>query len=448
MTGDPVGGQKHLRINAFLYACGHHVAAWRQPGSPADRLGDVTYWEELARTAERGGLDAVFLADGHAVGPVQHGPTWVLEPLTTLAAMARATSTVGLVTTVSTTFFAPFAIARALASLDHLSGGRVGWNVVTSMTDAEARNHGLAAMPPSAERYARADDVVRAVLALWDSWDDDAVEVDREGRWADPEAVHAVDHDGPFVRTAGPLTVPRSPQGRPVLFQAGASEAGLDLAARYADGVYAVAHDAETSRAHAREVRRRAAAAGRDPASVAVMPGLVAFVGSSEEEARRHRAALDALLPVEHSLAQLGGFVGQDTSAWDVDAPVPDLPPAESFTGPQGRYRTILRILAAERSADGGRLRVRELLGRLAAGGGHATVLGTPEQVADELEHWFRTGAADGVNLMPPSLPGDLETFCEHVVPELRRRGLVAPEPAGTTLREHLGLARPAPVRG
>ena len=432
-----------LRLNAFLHACGHHAAAWRRPGSPVERLGDAAYWEGLARTAEDGGLDAVFLADGHAVGPVQHGPTWVLEPLMTLAVMARATSTVGLVSTVSTTFFEPFPIARALASLDHLSGGRVGWNVVTSMTDAEARNHGLASMPPSTERYARAEDVVRAVLALWDSWEPEAVEVDRTGRWADPSRIHAVHHEGPFVRTDGPLTVPRSPRGRPVLFQAGASEEGRDLAARCADAIYAVAHDADAARAYADDVRRRATAAGRDPASLAVMPGLVAFVGSTEEEARRHRAELDALLPVEHSLAQLEGFVRQDVAAWDLDAPVPDLPPAEAFPGPQGRYRTVLRIVEQERPT------VRELLGRLAAGGGHATVVGTPEQVADVVEHWYRTGAADGFNLMPPSLPDDLEAFCDHVVPELRRRGLVPSDgPAGTTLREHLGLPAPDAVGG
>lgn len=432
---------RQLHLNAFLYAAGHHAAAWRQPGSPADRLGDITYWEQLARTAERGLLDAVFFADGQSLGPVEHGPGWFLEPLTTLAAMARATSRVGLVSTVSTTLSEPFPVARVLASLDHLSGGRVGWNVVTSMHDAEARNLGLAAMPAPEDRYARAEEFVEVALALWASWEPDALEVDRAGRWADPAMVHRVDHRGPAFRVDGPLTVPPSPQGRPMLFQAGASEVGRDLAARYAEGIYAVAHDLPSARAYYADVKARVAAAGRNPDHVAVMPGLVAFVGSTEAEARRWRARLDELLPVEHSLAQLSTFVRQDCSGWDLDAPVPDLPPAATFTGPQGRYRTILDIVATERPT------VRGLLGRLAAGGGHATVVGTPEQVADMIEEWFRSGGADGFNLMPPALPRDLDVFVDEVVPELQRRGLFRRNYEGTTLRKHLSPLAPVRTR-
>ena len=421
-----------LHLGAFLYGTGHHAAAWRHPASPVERLGDVAWYEELARTAERGLLDAVFFADGQSTGDVSLGPGWFLEPTTTLAAMARATERVGLVCTVSTTFWQPFAAARTLASLDHLSGGRAGWNVVTSMHDAEARNFGMEEMPPSAQRYARAAEFVDAALALWGSWDADALVLERAGRYADPARVRAVQHRGEHFRVDGPLTVPRSPQGRPVLFQAGSSEQGRDLAARHAEGVYAVAHDLPSARAYREDVRRRAAAAGRDPDELVVMPGLVAFVGSTGAEARAARAELDALLPVEHSLAQLSLFVRQDCSGWDLDAPVPPLPPAEAFEGPRGRYETILRIVQVERPT------VRELLGRLAAGGGHCTVVGTPEQVADRLEEWFRGGGADGFNLMPPALPGALEVFVDHVVPELQRRGLFRREYAGTTLREHL----------
>ncbi|KAA0918339.1 LLM class flavin-dependent oxidoreductase [Dietzia sp. ANT_WB102] len=423
-----------LHLNAFLFGCGHHTAAWRHPDSPVERLGDITYYEELARTAERGCLDAVFFADGHSVLDPAGGSWWFLEPLTALAAMARATDHVGLVTTVSTTFYTPFHAARMLASLDHISGGRVGWNVVTSMFDAEARNHGLEAMPAHAERYARADEFVGAALALWDSWDADALVFDRAGLWADPDKVRPIHHHGEHFLVDGPLTVPRSPQGRPVLFQAGSSEQGRDLAARRAEGIYAVAYDAESAKSYASDLRQRARAAGRDGDAIVIMPGLVTYVGSTMEEAKRKKAELDALLPVEQSLAQLSMFVEQDCSDWELDAPVPTLPPLSEFTGPQGRYETILRIIQKDAPT------VRELLGTLAAGGGHCTMIGTPESIADKIERWHRSGAADGFNLMPPMYPHGLEEFVEHVVPVLQERGLFRRSYEGArSLRELLG---------
>ncbi|MFI7493763.1 LLM class flavin-dependent oxidoreductase [Kocuria sp. M4R2S49] len=433
---------RQLHLNAFLFGAGHHQAAWRHPDSSVERLGDIAHWEDLARTAERGLFDAVFLADGHSAGDVGVGPRWFLEPLTALSAMARATERIGLISTVSTTFWTPFHAARLLASLDHISRGRAGWNVVTSMFDAEARNHGLPGMPPHAQRYARAAEFVDVTLRLWDSWADDAVVGDRRGLHADPDRVRRIDHAGEHFRVDGPLTVPRPPQGRPVLFQAGASGPGRDLAARHAEGIYAVAYDLESAREHTTDLKRRVAAAGRDPGSVAVMPGLVAYVGSTEEEARAKQAEVDALLPVEQSLAQLSAFVQQDCSGWELDAPVPELAPLEAFTGPQGRYATILRIVAVERPT------VRQLLGRLAAGGGHCTVVGTPEAVADRMELWFRSGAADGFNLMPPRLPDSLDDFVDHVVPVLQRRGLFRTRYTASTLRGHLGLPRPGDGQG
>src|SRR5690606_4093505 len=212
---------KLMHLNLFIFGCGHHRAAWRHPGSPAERLGDIAYYESLARIAERGKLDAVFFADGHSVENVADGPRWFLEPLTAMAAMARATERIGLISTVSSTFYTPFHAARMLASLDHISRGRMGWNVVTSMFDAEARNHGYDAMPDHAWRYARAEEFVDAVLRLWDSWADDAIACDRAGVYAHPDRVRAVDHRGAQFQVAGPLTVPRPPQGHPVLFQAG-----------------------------------------------------------------------------------------------------------------------------------------------------------------------------------------------------------------------------------
>ena len=422
-----------LHFNAFLFGCGHHSAAWRQAGSPVERLGDISYWEELARTAERGCLDAVFFADGHSVLDPTSGSWWFLEPLTALSAMARATEHVGLVSTVSTTFFTPFHAARMLASLDHISGGRIGWNVVTSMFDAEARNHGMPSLPGHAERYERAEEFVNAALALWDSWEPDALVFDRAGLWANPAKVHAVHHEGAHFLVDGPLTVPRSPQGRPVLFQAGSSDPGRDLAARYAEGIYAVAYDDDAASAYSSDLRRRARAAGRDGESLVIMPGLVTYVGSTEAEARQKKAELDALLPVEESLSQLSMFTGQDCSDWDLDGPVPVLPPLSEFTGPQGRYETILRIVRKDSPT------VRELLGTLAAGGGHCTMIGTPEMIADEIERWYRTGAADGFNLMPPSYPDGLEDFVDHVIPVLQQRGLFrAGYDGAATLRDLL----------
>lgn len=420
-----------MHLNAFLYGCGHHSAAWRHPDSRVEDLGNIAYYEELAQLAERGKFDAVFFADGHSVRDPAGAGTWFLEPITALSAMARATTHIGLVTTVSSTFYTPFHAARMLASLDHISGGRAGWNVVTSMFDAEARNHGMDAIPAREERYARAEEFVDTALALWDSWDADALTLDRTGMYADPAKVHSIDHDGKHFRVDGPLTVPRSPQGRPVLFQAGASGPGRDLAAKYAEAIYAVAYDLVAAQNYYGDVKARIDRAGRDSAAVGIMPGLVTYVGSTMEEARQKKAELDVLLPTEQSLAMLSTFTGQDCAAWELDEPVPPLPPAAEFTGPQGRYETILRIVEKDRPT------VRQLLGTLAAGGGHATMIGTPDSIADEMESWMGRGA-DGFNLMCPRYPDSLADFVEHVVPILQQRGLFRSEYTSSTLRGHL----------
>jgi len=445
MTGTPSAqtAPKQAHFNLFMHGVGHHSAAWRAPDSHAERLRSVEYYQELAQIAERGKLDAVFFADGHStsITAVEDGPLWHLEPLTLLSSLAQATERIGLVSTVSATFFTPFHAARMLASLDHISGGRIGWNVVTSMFDAEAQNHGMAQMPEHAVRYARAEEFVDVVLRLWESWPASSILIEREhrtdeadapGRYADGTQLSELNHDGEHFSVRGPLNVPSPPQGRPVLFQAGASEQGRTLAARRAEGIYAVAYDLAAGQEYRGDVRRRIASVGRDPDAVAIMPGLVTYVGSTMEEARAKQRALDELLPVESSLRQLSVFVGQDASGWALDAPVPELPPLEEFTGPKGRYATILRIVETERPT------VRQLLGRLAAGGGHCTMVGTPESIADEIERWLDEGGADGFNLMPPSLPYGVEDFVEQVIPELQRRGRFRTDYEGTTLREHL----------
>ena len=424
-----------MHLNLFIMACGHHKAAWRQPGSPVERLGDIRYYEELAQIAERGKLDAVFFADGHAAGNVGGGPQWFLEPLTALSAMARATERIGLISTVSSTFYTPFHAARMLASLDHISDGRMGWNLVTSMFDAEARNHGFEAMPPAEARYARAGEFAETVLALWDSWSDDALRCDREGQFADPGKVRPIHHHGAHFMVDGPLNVPRPPQGHPVLFQAGASGPGRDLAARHAEAIYAVAYDLPSAQAYYSDIQARLRAVGRAP--VAILPGLVTYVAPTEAEAKARQRELDDLLPTEDSLIQLGQFIGQDCRDWPLDAPVPDLPPLEEFPGPKGRYATIQRIIECEAPT------LRQLLGRLAAGGGHCTMVGTPDEIADEMQRWIERRGADGFNLMPPSLPDSIEDFIDHVVPVLQARGLFRRDYAGRTLRDHLGLPRP-----
>lgn len=426
-----------LHFNLFVFACGHHRAAWRHPQSSVHRVGDIAYYEELARMAERGCLDAVFFADGHSADNLSDGPRWFLEPLTAMSAMARATERIGLISTVSSTFFTPFHAARLMASLDHISRGRMGWNVVTSMFDAEARNHGYDAMPDHAWRYARADEFIDAVLKLWDSWADDAIVADRQGVYVAPDAVHAIHHRGPQFRVDGPLTVPRPPQGHPVLFQAGASEQGRELAARRAEAIYAVAYDLPAAQAYYRDIKQRVRALGRtDP--VPIMPGLVTYVASTEAEARRKQQELDELLPAPDALRQLSLYVGQDCSGWSLDEPVPRLPPLDAFTGPKGRYATVLRIIEQERPT------VRQLLGRLAAGGGHCTLVGTPGKIADEIERWWRNDGADGFNLMPPALPSGIADFIDYVIPVLQARGLFRKAYQGRTLRDHLGLVRPA----
>ncbi len=423
---------RQLHLNAFVHGCGHHNAAWRSPRAKPAELLDPGYWTGLAQTAERGYFDAVFLADGQSQGDISHGPLWNLEPLTLLSAMAVGTDRIGLVCTVPASFYQPFPAARMLASLDHISRGRAGWNVVTSMFDAEAQNYGMDALPVHAERYGRAAEFVQAALALWESWDTDAVGAEPGGSYADMSKIRPVHHDGRNFRVAGPLNVPRSPQGSPVLFQAGASDDGRNLAAQYAEGVYSVAADLPSAQDYYRDVKARVVRAGRNPGQVVVMPGLVSYIGGTAKEAAAARAELDGLVPVSQSLAQLGKFIQHDCSGWELDAPVPRLAPASDFTGPAGRYATILRLIETEQPT------VRQLLDRLAAGGGHCTMAGTPEQVADQIQHWFENGGADGFNLMPPVLPGSLEEFVDRVVPLLQRRGLFRTGYKTRTLRGHL----------
>ncbi|MEW2540938.1 LLM class flavin-dependent oxidoreductase [Micromonospora chalcea] len=431
-----------LHLNAFLMGVGHHEAAWRHPRADPSRLADVRHFQNLARIAERGTLDSVFLADGLAVGPaVRHNIQAVFEPLTLLAAIATATEHIGLIATASTTYTEPFNLARAFASLDHLSGGRAGWNIVTSAQAREARNFNLDDHPAHADRYRRAAEYVDVAIKLWDSWEDDALVLDTAaGVFADTTRVHEIDHAGERFRVRGPLNTPRPPQGRPLLVQAGSSADGIAFAARFAEAVFTAQQTLADGQAFYAALKRATADAGRDPELVKVLPGIAPVLGGTEKEARDLADELEALIVPEHALAQLSGMTGLDLTGLPLDGPLPDLPDAGTVQSHQSRYQLVVELARRER------LTLRQLIGRLGGGRGHRVVVGTSEQIADQIELWFTQGAADGFNVMPPLLPDGLEDFVDHVVPLLRRRGLFRSAYTGRTLREHYGLPRPASV--
>ncbi len=427
-----------LHLNVNLLHSGVYPSAWRLPGSRPDAFVDIDHFIRVARIAERGKLDAIFLADTPAINDrIDHRPFNALEPTVVLAAVAAVTSHVGLVATASTTYNEPFNLARRFASLDLVSRGRVGWNVVTTADAAAGRNFGFAGASEHGARYARAREFTDLVHALWDSWEDDAFLGDAaSGRFIDTDKVHAVNHRGTHYAVAGPLTVPRSPQGRPVTFQAGGSEDGRELAAATADAVFSLAQTSADGVAYARDLRARAARYGRGPDALVILPGLATVIGSTEAEARRRQDELWDLVPLEYSLARLAGTLRIDPARLDLDKPLPDPLPLP----PDANHTMFLGTVALARR-DG--LTVRQLLRALGGGVGHRIVAGTPEAIADDIEAWFRAGAADGFNLMPDVLPDGLETFVDAVVPILQRRGLFRRDYAGATLRDHLGLARP-----
>jgi FMN-dependent oxidoreductase (nitrilotriacetate monooxygenase family) len=426
-----------MHLNAFLHDIGHHEAAWRLPESDPLATTDVEHFVRLARRAEQAALDSVFFADGPALlGDPRYRPVGVLEPLTLLAALAMATERIGLIATASTTYKEPYDLARTFASIDHISGGRAGWNIVTTAGDAAARNFGHDAQASHAERYARADDFVEVVTKLWDSWEDDARLADKQGGvFADGARIHAVDHEGPHFSVAGPLNIPRSPQGHPLLVQAGSSEDGRAFAARWAEAVFTAQRSLGDGQAFYADVKRRAVAAGRAEQEVLILPGVAPVIGSTEAEARAREEEFEQQIIPAYSLSLLSSFCGVDLTGIDLDGPLPELASGDAAEGHKSRTELIVKL------ADG--LTVRQLLGKFGGGRGHRTFTGTPEQLADDLELWFTEGAADGFNIMPPALPGDLDVFVEHVVPILQARGLFRTEYTGTTLREHYGLARP-----
>ena len=429
---------RQLKLNLFIYPGGHHEAAWRHPRSHTDRLLDIRFYQELAQRAEAAKLDAVFYADGPALeSNVRFATRFRIEPFTWLSAIAVATERIGLIGTASTTYLEPYNAARLFASLDHLSNGRAGWNIVTTGAERAAQNFGLDEHPPHAERYDRADDFVHVVGKLWDSWEDDAVVADAgTGVFADTSRIHQVEHEGRYFRVAGPLNTPRSPQGRPVHVQAGSSEDGKAFAAEHAEAVFTAHQSLDSAQGFYADIKARAAAFGRDPGQLLVLPGISPYLGSTEAEAKALKQEFDELTQPEYGLGILRKLLGIDLDGAPLDGPFP--PELLATAGKAGsRSQLVLDIIRREN------LTVRQVLYRFAGARGHYVFAGTPVQVADEIQRWFEGGAADGFNIMPPWLPGGFDAFADEVVPILQSRGLFRTEYSGWTLREHFGLARP-----
>jgi len=419
---------------------GGHSSAWRIHEVEPTAIWDINYYQNIARICERGAIDAIFLADGPALqGDVGEQPAGRLEPTVLITAMAAATERIGMIATCSTTYNDPFNIARRFASIDHLSGGRTAWNAVTTANDAAAANFGLEGAPVHADRYGRAQEFLEVVIKLWDSWEEDAVIGDAEnGVFADRSRVHAINHVGERFSVKGPLNVGRSPQGRPVIVQAGSSEDGKQLAARFADAVFTTQTSLQDGQEFYNEIRSRAAGQGRDPDTIRLMPGLSTVIGGTEAEALERQRELDELRGWDRPLKMLAAQIGIPVEALELDKRLPEhlLVDVNQFErGSHGFFEAQVNLALKER------LTVRQLIGRVRSG--HRLAVGAPEQIADTLEHWFRERAADGFNIMPDYFPSGAEDFVDQVVPELRRRGVFRTEYTGTTLREHLGLPLP-----
>jgi FMN-dependent oxidoreductase (nitrilotriacetate monooxygenase family) len=435
---------RHMSLNVFLAGAGYHAGAWRRPGSRSGELLSLKFMTDLVQQAERAKLDAVFVSDSLGLESyARNAPRLIeLEPVTLLSALAAVTDKIGLIGTISTTFTEPFNLARYLMSLDHLSGGRAGWNIVTSTGGQE--NFGIE-LPPHDERYAVAAEYLEVVTELWDSWEDNAVVNDREaGIWVRPDRVHRIDHHGTYFHVRGPAHMPRSPQGWPVLVQAGSSPAGTAFAARHAEVVFTAQPDLEHAQTFYRAFQDQLAAAGRGIAGAKVLPGMMPIIGDTEQGAKELAEELANLVGIDVGMRSLRSDLANiELADLDLDEPIPveRFPSPEEITGNRSRFE-LYHELAVEK-----RYRLRDLLRVAAKSMGHSVTVGTAEQVADEMEQWFTSGGCDGFNLQMAYAPGALTTICDQLVPELVRRGLFRSEYEGTTLREHLGLGRPAAPR-
>jgi N-acetyl-S-(2-succino)cysteine monooxygenase len=432
-------------LGAFFNPTGHHVASWRHPQGQADAGINFKHYAELAQTAERAKFHLVFLADNIGVRDAKvealsRSAQYIanFEPLTLLSALSAVTERIGLISTASTSYNEPFHVARKFASIDHLSSGRAGWNIVTSTLASEAQNFGREEHMGHTERYVRAREFTHVVLGLWDSWDDDAFPRDKStGQFFHPEKLHTLNHRGQYFKVRGPLNIPRPPQGYPVLVQAGASDDGREFASEFAEIVFTNHLTMESAQTYYADLKQRAARFGRTPSQIKVLPGLSPIVGRTAKEAEEKfeyiQSLIDPVVAREMLSTVLGGA---DLSGFPLDGPLPDLPVTNTTI--QSALENWTKLARAEN------LTIRQLSMRAAGARGKSVVKGSPSEIADLMENWFKSNAADGFNIMPPYLPGALDDFVELVVPELRDRGVFHTEYTGHTLRENLGLVRPA----
>lgn len=434
---------RQLHLGLFIQETGHHIAGWREPGAAVSAAQDFRRQVELARLAEAACFDLLFIQDSFAmrgandIDALQHSARAIhWDPLTALSALAMVTERIGLIGTATTTYNEPYSLARSFASLDHISAGRAGWNLVTSNNEAEALNFSRGSHAVHGDRYARAAEFLQVVKGLWDTWEDDAfVEDKASGQFFDPARLHVLDHRGEHFAVKGPLTQARAPQGHPVVVQAGSSDTGKRLGAATADVIFTAQQRLSDAQRFYADMKALAAEAGRDPRQLLIMPGLLPVVAATRNEAEEKFQQLqDRVLP-KVGLATLATTLGEvDLSSYDLDGPLPDLPPAN---GPQSRRQLLIDMARRDN------LTIRQLYQRVVGARGHLTVVGTAADVADVMQQWLEQGAADGFNVMPAHLPVGLQDFTEHVVPQLQRRGLFRLAYEGHTLREHLGLDRP-----
>ncbi len=432
-----------MKLGLFVQGGGHHIAAWRHPSVPADASQSFAHHAEIARLGEAGLFDMIFFADSLVAFGPDDMEVWKrgcavsrLEPMTMLGALSAITTNIGLVATFSTSFVEPYYVARQFASLDKISGGRAGWNLVTSAAPSEPHNFSREAHASPAERYARAGEFADVVVGLWNTWEDDAFIEDRQaGLYFDENKMHYLHHRGEHFSVRGPINVRRSAQGHPVIVQAGQSETGRELAARTAEVIFGVQQQIEPAREFRNDVHARAAKYGRSPSAIKIMPGVMPFVGATGDEAKAKFDELQALIHPDLGIRVLSEIFGADLSSLDPDGPLPPAPQLK--TGQAGRQRVVVEMAARDQ------LSIREVYQRVAGARAHRIVHGTAKSIADDLEEWFSTGAADGFNIMPPMFPSGLRDFNAHVIPELQRRGLYRRAYEGATLRENLGLPFP-----
>jgi FMN-dependent oxidoreductase (nitrilotriacetate monooxygenase family) len=431
---------RSLHFNAFIWPNGYHESAWRLADDDVRNVLGLPYYADIARTAERGMLDSIFLADNIAIADYRatHLPQVQFDPIAVLSALAASTERIGLIGTGSTTYNEPWELSRRFATLDHLSGGRAGWNIVTTVTPLAAANFGQRSHPDHADRYARAGEFVEVAARVWDSWADDAIVGDRDGGvWADRSKLRAPRFHGRYYDVEGIQPFPRSPQGRPVLVLAGQSGAGVELAARHADMAFSGPPSLEAAVAFRTDLHAKATALGRDPDQVLVLPALMVTLGGTEAEARARAQRLEELSSSEFRWQNALYTAGLDPDGYDPDAPLP----ASLWQESSPSTRTDQLFAAARAQPDAP---LREVAQRVRGGAGHTHFVGTPEQLAEHVLTWQDAGAVDGFTIMGSTLPHELTAFVDHVVPILQRRNRFRTEYAGTTLRDHLGLARPA----